>query len=151
MLFINYTFFLRPELRDPRRFGPTLHGDLLKMNPYAPCFMHGERVLFLEKRSKKHKVPSTYVQYPQIMMTSFYSRLLDMKILCRVSNSAFWMIEQEYGGFDEYVLTAPEDCFEDFVAKMYRTAIKEAHEKQKEAMREEVLEALKGHGEEYIK
>ncbi len=73
-----------------------------------------------------------------------------MSVLCRVSNSALWMIEQEYGGFDEYCLTAPEMYFQDYVAQMYRTAIYEAHGQRKEHFRNEMLEALKPHGEEYL-
>jgi ribosomal protein L28 len=112
--------------------------------------MHGEKVLFIENRSKKHNVPSKYVKYPNLNVTSFYSRALDMKILCRVSKTAMWMIEQEYGGFDEYILTVPDMYVNDHIARIYRSAVREEYENKKNDLRNEMLDLLQHYGPEYV-
>lgn len=115
--------------------------------------MHGEKVLFAEKRSEKKKfnTPTKFVIYPNLTLSSFYSRVLDMKILCRVSKTALWTIEQEYAGFDEYILTAPDEYFSDYVARMYREEIRTKFEEQKHSIRSDTIDALKIHGKEYVR
>jgi hypothetical protein len=115
-----------------------------------PCMMHGEALQFVDRLSGKYETPTTYAQYPNINIVSFFSRVLDMKVCCRVSKSALWYIEQEYGGFDEYMMTTPDAYMQDEVARMYREKIRVEFEKKKETFRKEAKEVLLQYGPEYI-
>ena len=58
------------------------------------------------------------------------------------------MIEQEYGGFDEYIMQSP--FIDDHVAILYRKRIREAFELQKQEIRHDMIDTMKIHGREYI-
>jgi hypothetical protein len=58
------------------------------------------------------------------------------------------MDEQEYGGFDEYVMTCPHVV--DHVALLYRERVRDEYEKMKLKVREEQVEVLKHYGTAYV-
>ncbi len=70
--------------------------------------------------------------------------------MCRVSPSAVWYIDQ-YGGFDEYMMYAPQALFKDSVALMYRKRIYQIYEQKKDQLRFPILDAAEtGYGPEYV-
>lgn len=58
------------------------------------------------------------------------------------------MIEQEYGGFDEYIMTCP--LIDDHVALMYRYRIRKVYEEKKDVFRGDARELMKGYGDGYV-
>ncbi|KAJ3205321.1 hypothetical protein HK099_000864, partial [Clydaea vesicula] len=81
------------HLRDPKRIGRPLAESLRQYKRHMPLLMHGKEVRFGETVSEKNEIKAPAVFFPNVINTFFYSRLLNMNVLCKVSTQALRQIE----------------------------------------------------------
>lgn len=95
----------------------------------------------------EHK--SCRANFPNIVSSFFYSRLLEHSVLCKVSTYAMREIEAA-GGWDEYMLISPAHQIPDGIAAMWRRKVQQAWIAKGQAMKKDEKDGLVGmYGEAY--
>lgn len=143
-------------LADPKRLG-SLPYSLRQDKRILPNIFHGKRITFGNKISADGKNATRRAYYPNIVISSVYSRALDMRITSRISSDALRKVANA-GGFDEYILSTKNEFLPCPITQMIKKRITDAYNgigSQGQALSksskdlEKVLESK--YGTEYLK
>ena len=113
-------------LADPKRLG-SLPYSLRKYKRIIPNIFHGKRITFGNSISADGKNATRRAFYPNIVISSLYSRALDMRITSRISADALRKVANA-GGFDEYMLSTKDELLPCPISQMIKKRIKNAYD-----------------------
>ena len=143
-------------LADPKRLGH-LPYSLQKDKRIIPNIFHGKKITFGNKISADGNNATRRAFFPNIVISSLYSRALDMRITSRISADALRKVANA-GGFDEYILTTKDELLPCPIAQMLKKKIRSAYSgvgSEGQALKESSLHLEKvlteKYGPEYIK
>ncbi|KAJ1554342.1 hypothetical protein HK405_005350 [Cladochytrium tenue] len=137
----------RAPLASLDRRGAIPHA-LAQFRRSVPAFYHGQRLSTIDRISERSRSATLRVVCPNVIHHFFYSRLLAMNVYTRITTEALRRIERA-GGFDEYVMSLPEELCGNEHAKMYRRMIKAAFVRERDSLRKLDLELSSKYGEDY--
>lgn len=112
-------------LADPKRLG-SLPNSLRLDKGIIPNIFHGKRITFGNKISADGNNATRRAYYPNIVISSVYSRALDMRIPSRISADALRKIANA-GGFDEYMLSTKDELLPCPISQMIKKKIIDAY------------------------
>ena len=112
-------------LADPIRLG-SLPYSLSKYKRVIPNIFHGKKITFGNSVSAQGKNATRRAFYPNIVISSVYSRALDMRITSRMSALALRNVSNS-GGFDEYILSTKDDLLPCPISQMIKKKISDAY------------------------
>lgn len=143
-------------LADPKRLG-SLPYYLQKEKRIIPNIFHGKKITFGDKISADGKNATRRAFFPNIVISSLYSRALDMRITSRISAEALRKVSNA-GGFDEYMLSTKDELLPCPIAQMLKRKIMDAYQgigSQGKALKESSLDLenvlTEKYGQDYIK
>ena len=112
-------------LADPKRLGSLPH-SLQKYKKILPNIFHGKKITFGNSISADGKNATRRAYFPNIVISSCYSRALDMRITSRISADALRKVANA-GGFDEYMLSTKDALLPCPISQMIKRKIIDAY------------------------